>query len=242
MERGQDISAEAAASALAWWEEAGVDTMIAEAPRDWLRAPAREAARPAETPAAGEAGDAPPDQLDLFETWLKDSQTLPHASPSAPRICPAGDPASGLMILTDMPSGEDCAAGSLISGEAGRLFDRMLAAIGRDRGSVYLAALSCVRSPTGRLTTDSAKRCATLARHHVGLVGPRALLVFGDAAAKAILGLSVPQARGRRHEISTHSGPVRTIVTIAPQKLLEDPRHKKYAWEDLQMLAEEVKR
>jgi len=201
---GQDISAEAAASALAWWEEAGVDTMIAEVPRDWLRAPTREAARMAEPPAADpaedEAGDAPPDQLDLFETWLRDSQAIPFASPTAPRICPAGDPASGLMILTDMPSGEDCAAGTLISGEGGRLFDRMLAAIGRDRASVYLAALSCLRSPTGRLTTDSAKSCATLARHHVGLVRPRALLLFGDAAARAMLGLTIAQARGRRHE------------------------------------------
>lgn len=251
MERGHDISAEAAASALAWWAEAGVDTMIAEAPRDWLRAPASEAARPASPPAAGMAngngetkgaGEAPPGQLDLFETWLRDSQTLPFASPSAPRVCPAGDPTSGLMILADMPSGEDCAAGTLISGEAGRLFDRMLAAIGRDRASVYLAALSCLRSPGGSLTTDTAKSCATLARHHVGLVQPRALLLFGDAAAKAMLGLSVPQARGRWHEISTHSGSVRTIVTIAPQDLLKAPRHKKHAWEDLQMLAEEVKR
>jgi uracil-DNA glycosylase family 4 len=238
MEREQEVSTGAAASALAWWVEAGVDTMIAEAPRDWLRAPKE----PPAPPATGEAGDAPPDQLDLFETWLKESPALPFASPSAPRICPAGDPASGLMILADMPSGEDCASGTLISGEAGRLFDRMLAAIGRDRASVYLASLSCLRSPGGILTSDSAKSCATLARHHIGLVRPKALLLLGDAAAKAMLGLSVPLARGRWHEISTHSGPVRTIVTIAPQELLREPGHKRFAWQDLLKLVEEVKR
>jgi uracil-DNA glycosylase family 4 len=239
MERGKEYSAEAA-SALAWWAEAGVDAMVAETPRDWLTAPARETA-PTPSGLAPQPGETPlPDQLDLFRAWLRDSQDLPFASPSAPRICPAGDPASGLMILTDMPSGEDCQAGILISGPAGRLFDRMLAAIGRDRSSIYLAALSCLRSPAGSLTSDAAKTCAAHARHHIGLAAPRALLLFGDGAAKALLGLSVAQARGRWHEISTHSGSVRTIVTIAPRILLESPGQKKFAWEDLQKLLEEV--
>jgi uracil-DNA glycosylase len=181
-----------------------------------------------------------PDQLDLFQAWLASSDRLAFASPAAPRICPAGDPASGLMILADMPSGEDCSAGTLISGEAGRLFDRMLAAIGRDRGSIYLAALSCIRSPSGQLNSEAVKSCAALARHHIGLAGPKALLLFGDSCAKALLGLSVPQARGRWHEIATHAGPVKALATIAPRQLVDSPRLKALAWADLQMLIEEV--
>ncbi|HEX8483361.1 MAG TPA: uracil-DNA glycosylase family protein [Allosphingosinicella sp.] len=245
VERGSDAFSPAAVeSALSWWTEAGVDTLVAESPRDWLRpapnnppAPAPEAA---ETPAETGA-DTLPGQLDLFQAWLASSEGLAFASPSAPRICPAGDPASGLMILADMPSGEDCAAGTLISGESGRLFDRMLAAIGRDRGSIYLAALSCIRSPSGQLNSESMKSCAALARHHVGLAAPRAVLLFGDACAKALLGLSVPQARGRWHEIATHAGPVKALATIAPRQLLDSPRLKAMAWADLQMLIEEVK-
>ena len=240
MERDlETIGADEAASALLWWREAGVDCEVDEAPRDWLR----PRAKPAPTPPAADSAQAPdsmPAQLDLFHAWLRDSEALPYASPAAPRVCPAGDPASGLMILADMPSGEDCTAGTLISGESGRLFDRMLAAIGRDRGSIYLAALSCLRSPAGSFTSDAAKSCAALARHHVGLVAPRVLLLLGDSCAKAMLGLSVAQARGRWHEISTHSGPVRAIVTIAPRILIEAPRQKKFAWEDLQRLIEEV--
>jgi DNA polymerase len=241
VERGSDgFSPAAVESALSWWTEAGVDALVDEAPRDWLRPAAKEAPLPppatAETPA-----DSLPGQLDLFQAWLASSDRLAFASPAAPRICPAGDPASGLMILADMPSGEDCAAGTLISGEAGRLFDRMLAAIGRDRASVYLAALSCIRSPSGQLNSDSMKSCAALARHHIGLAAPKAVLLFGDACAKALLGLSVPQARGRWHEIATHAGPVKALATIAPRQLLESPRLKAMAWADLQMLIEEVK-
>lgn len=250
MERGNDRWAPAAESVLQWWSDAGVDILIDEAPRDWLRpqpapagAPAPEARKPARAPAPPPR-EAPaetlPDQLDLFQAWLKSSDTLAYAAPSAPRVCPSGDPASGLMILADMPSTDDCAAGTLLSGEPGRLFDRMLAAIGRNRDSVYLAALSCLRSPDGRFSSPAALNCATLARHHIGLVAPKAVLLFGDACSKALTGLSMAQARGRWHVIPTQSGPVKALVSIPPATLLNLPAAKAHAWADLQMLIEEV--
>ena len=244
MERGNESwEPAAAASVLQWWSEAGVDTLVDEAPRDWLRPNAKAADT---APAAAEApspatGDLP-GQLDLFQAYLRSSDALPFAAPAAPRVCPAGDPASGLMIVADMPSGEDCASGLLISGAAGRLFERMLAAIGRSRETIYLAALSCLRSPDGRFSTEAAKGCATLARHHVGLVAPRAVLLFGDACAKALTGQAMAQARGRWHEIPTQSGPIKALVSIPPETLLRQPSLKALAWADLQMLIEEVNR
>jgi DNA polymerase len=251
MERDSDFTAaEAAASVLQWWSDAGVDVLVDESPRDWLKPQAKApppgpavipASSPAALPAPKAPADLPPDQLDLFQAWLRDSAALPYASPGAPRVCPSGDPTAGLMVIADMPSGEDCTAGTMLSGEAGRLFDRMLAAIGRSRDTIYLAALSCLRSPDGRFNSEAAKNCAELARHHAGLVMPRALLIFGDAASKALLGLPLVQARGRWHEIATHAGPVRALVTIAPKQLIEAPAQKRYAWADLQMLIEEMK-
>jgi uracil-DNA glycosylase len=237
VERGHDPkSPAAAASALQWWADAGVDVIVGEHPHAWLKSnekPAPDVVRPI-PPAA--VAEPLPGQLDLFQTWLRESETLAFAAPSAPRICPSGDPASGLMILTDMPAVADCTSGTLISGEAGRLFDRMLAAIGRSRDSIYLASLSCLRSPTGSFNGETQSQCATLARHHVGLVVPQAILLFGDTCAKALLGLSVMQGRGRWHELTTHAGPVRALVTFHPERLLEQPKFKAAAWADLQLL------
>jgi DNA polymerase len=185
--------------------------------------------------------DELPGQLDMFHAYLQSSDALPFAAAAAPRVCPAGDPASGLMIMIDMPSAEDCSAGTLLSGDVGRLFDRMLAAIGRDRSTVYFAALSCLRSADGRLAGPQERQCALLARHHIGLAAPRALLLFGDATAKSLLGLPVTRARGRWHEVATHSGPVRTIATLSPRQLLTHPAQKAHAWADLQMLIEGLK-
>jgi uracil-DNA glycosylase len=248
----------AAASALRWWADAGVDVMVDETPRDWLRASKAaedRSSRAQSRGARGESVPAPldfarderrvehatpalPDQLNLFQAWLKDHDALPYAAPSARRVCPAGDPASGLMIMTDMPAAEDCGSGTLISGEAGRLFDRMLAAIGRDRSSIYLASVSCLRSPDGRMAGDHAQQCATLARHHIGLAAPKALLLLGDAAGRALLGLTVLQGRGRWHEVQTHAGPVPAILSFAPSFLLNQPSAKALAWADLQMFME----
>jgi uracil-DNA glycosylase len=181
-----------------------------------------------------------PDTLEAFQAWLL-SGDVPLASPSSVRVGPAGDPASGLMILVDMPSAADVDAGSLLSGEAGALFDKMIGAIERSRETVYLAPLSPVRTPAGTLPPAVAAALAAIARRHVGLVAPKALLLFGDACANALLGAPVAQTRGKWHELETSAGNIRTLVTIRPEKLIQVPAVKKHAWEDLQMLREGLK-
>ena len=76
-----------AESALSWWEEAGVDTIVGEEPRDWLnpdrpRPPRRPPApaRPGPPPRRGAAR-----QLDAFQAWLAATDALPFAAPAAPR-------------------------------------------------------------------------------------------------------------------------------------------------------------
>lgn len=220
-----------AASALNWWQEAGVDMIVGEEPRDWLNPKTKTAAAP--VPAA----PALPDTLEAFHAWLAATDELPFAAPSARRDLPAGDPASGLMVLVDMPSPE----GGLLAGEAGALFDRMLLAIGRSRETIYLASLSPIRTPAGTIEDGAAARLGEIARHHIGLVAPRTLLLFGDICGKALVGAPVAGARGKWHELATKKGPIKTLVTIKPEKLDAMPAMKKLAWSDLQMLMEELK-
>lgn len=223
-----------AASALQWWSDAGVDTLVDEAPRNWLK----PQPKPVPTAAAPAPAEALPADLDAFRAWFVDGARLPLGAPAAPRIGPAGDPASDLMILVDMPGAAD--RDILISGAPGALFDRMLSAIGRGRETIWLAPLSPMRTPTGRLDPAQETQLADIARHHVGLVKPKALLLFGDAASKALLGAAVAASRGRWHDLSTPAGPVKTLATIRPEKLQQQPSLKKIAWGDLQMLMQGV--
>ena len=161
-----------AASALDWWQEAGVDTLVGETPRDWLSPPAPRAA-PVEA-APRRRRPRSPTRSTGFRDWLATTADLPFAAPAARRDRPVGDPDSGLMVLVDMPSPE----GGLLAGEAGALFDRMLAAIGRSRETIYLAALSPVRTADRHVRRQICAAARRVARHHIGLAAPKTLLAL----------------------------------------------------------------
>lgn len=228
------MSSRWAESALSWWEEAGVDTLVSEEPRDWL-AQSKPAAAPV---AAPEPPPAPaeifPDDLPGFQAWLAATDAIPFASPAMRRAAPAGDPVAGLMAITDMPS----AAGAIFDDEAGTLVERMLAAIGRSRDTIYLAPFSPIRPPAGRIDKAGVELLTRAMHHHIGLAAPKALLIFGDSCSRALLGTTMTQARGRWHEVETPAGTVKAVVTIRPQELLTQPKLKAHAWADLQLLME----
>jgi DNA polymerase len=229
------MGTELAASALEWWSEAGVDTLVDERPRDWLKpkAPPPAAAPDSiSTPAA--LPDALPDTLDAFRSWWR-TAPLPYATIGA-RLDPAGDPLAGLMVMTDMPA----PGGGWFEGEADPLFDRMMKAIGRSRDRLCLASLSPARTLSIRLDGASEQYLAGLARHHIGLVRPRALLLFGDMCAQALLGEGVARTRGRWHAVETPAGPVRALATLRPEQVARQPGYRKLVWDDLQMLMQEL--
>lgn len=228
------MNAQLAASALAWWQEAGVDTLVAEEPRDWLKPKAAAPPVPALEPEVAPAAELP-DTIDAFHAWLA-AMPLPFPTIGARRE-PEGDPSARLMVIVDMPS----PSGGWFEGEADPLFDRMLSAMnGLSRDKLYLTALAPSRPLSGRIEAAGARRLGEIARHHVGLVRPRALLLFGEACALALLDTSVAQARGRRQEVETPAGPIPTVATIRPEQIGGRAPIRKMVWEDLQRVMEEL--
>jgi DNA polymerase len=215
-------------SALDWWRLAGVDTLVEDAPCDWL-APA--AARPA-APALSDTAPLPA-TLAAMQAFLA---SAPLFGESGARLPPEGDPASGLMVLIDMPEGGDAEAGQLLTGGTGLLFERMLAAIGRDRASIYLAAITPTRPVGGTLSADAAAEHARLALQHAALAQPRALLVMGTAASCAILGADLHETRGRVHTVTQGASRFAVVATFHPRFLFRQPARKAGAWRDLRLL------
>jgi DNA polymerase len=140
------------------------------------------------------------------------------------------------MVLADLPDREDCEAGALLTGETGRLFDRMLGAIGLDRGRVHLASVCSKRPVTGRVSRTDDARLGEIARHHVSLIGPRRLLLMGDAASRAVTGVNVIEARGRLHPVGHKDATTEAVASFHPRLLLERPALKREAWADLRLL------
>jgi DNA polymerase len=226
-----------AASTLAWWLQAGVDTAIAEAPRNWL-IPKIEQPR-AETPAPvglpPEPAEELPDTLDLFRDWLQRAPTLPLGDAGAKRVLPHGYEAAPVMLIAEMPSGDDAAEGRPIAGQAWELTERMLAAIGIDATQAYSASLSCFHSPGPRMSAAELEQCAAIARRHIAAAKPQRILLLGDGPALALLGKRLTQARGHVHKIEG----VRAVATFHPRHLMNRPSDKALAWKDLLLLMEE---
>ncbi|ATE67187.1 uracil-DNA glycosylase [Rhizorhabdus dicambivorans] len=235
---------------MGWWHEAGLDTLIDETPRDWLAkaerpaapilaesaapAPAAPAVRAEPPRAAPPAAPSFPDDLAAFQTWLTTSEAL--AMPLAGRVAPMGDPASGLMVLVDLPEAGDPEAGRLLSGPEGALLDAMIGAMKRDRQSLYLSAMAPGRPTGGYIDKAAGALFNDLARHHVALARPRALLLMGEAPSRAFLNLGFVEARGRVHDVQLSGGATQAVATFHPRTLLQHPQQKRRAWEDLQLL------
>lgn len=227
-----------AASALEWWRDAGVDALIDEVPRQWLAAtePVAALARPdLPAPASPPTTAALPTDIAQFAAW-RVGPDAPEARWGQRPVAPAGDPASALMILVDMPEREDGDAGMLIAGVAGKLFDRMLAAIGHDRASVYLVPLCTVRPPAGRIPAEMEPELARIARNLVALAAPRRVLLIGNAASRSMTGTDAAAARGNLHDIKHQNGQSRAVTSFHPRFLLERPQAKAEAWKDLMLL------
>ncbi|WP_442681435.1 uracil-DNA glycosylase family protein [Sphingomonas sp. ASY06-1R] len=221
-------------STLDWWAEAGVDVLADDLPRDWLAQPVSvpQVVAPAET---APAKPALPETLAAFRAWLLTDAGIPGAP--AGRIDAHGDPASGAVVVVDMPEADDRTSGTLLSGEVGALFDRMLAAIKLSRADIYLIPFSPARSTTGRVASADLATLTPLLHHHLKLAAPRRLLLLGDAPVQALLQAPAVKARESAHMIDIAGQPVATVASIHPRLVHLKRDYRPLAWDDLQRFA-----
>lgn len=143
----------------------------------------------------------------------------------------AGNP-NGMVIITDMPSSDDDASGRILSGAAGELLDKMLAAIGMSRDSVSIVPMLFWRTPGGRTPT---REEIDLARPFVDrvleLLTPRLILTLGTMPAAEIGGVNLARAHGVAVDLA--SG-IKMMPIFHPNFLLLKPTAKRDAWTALQ--------
>jgi len=158
-----------------------------------------------------------------------------------------GDPHAELMFIGEGPGADEDAQGLPFVGRAGQLLNNMIAAMGLKREQVYIANIVKCRPPGNRTPErDECDTCSPFLMRQLGVIRPKVVVALGATAAKNLLGVndSMASLRGRFYDYS----PPRTLmdageplacklaVTYHPAFLLRDPRQKKEAWKDLQMV------
>ncbi|MDA1133075.1 MAG: uracil-DNA glycosylase, partial [Proteobacteria bacterium] len=151
-----------------------------------------------------------------------------------------GNPESGLMLIGEAPGGDEDLVGRPFVGPAGKLLDRMLAAIGRDRASAYITNIVPWRPPGNRNpSTGEVAVCLPFLHRHIELAAPRVLVLVGGVPAGALLETSQGITRLRGRWQSVHSGgddggrEIPVMPIFHPAYLLRSPAKKKETWRDL---------
>jgi DNA polymerase len=144
-----------------------------------------------------------------------------------------GDVAARWLFVGEAPGAEEDAQGEPFVGQAGRLLDNMLQALGLVRGAdVYIANVLKCRPPNNRTPAPAEiATCRPFLDRQIALLGPRIIVALGKSAANTLLesDATIGSLRGRVH---AYRG-VPLVVTYHPAYLLRTLHDKAKAWEDL---------
>ena len=197
---------------------------------------AMSAAEPAVAPPAGSIA-----RLDRIAALTWDSLAPDIAQCVACGLCKTrhktvpgvGDTHADWMFVGEAPGAEEDARGEPFVGQAGRLLDSMLGALGMTRTrNVYIANVLKCRPPNNRTPeAGEAEACRPYLERQIDLIRPKLIVALGKSAASLLLGTdaTIASLRGRLHQ---YRG-VPLIVTYHPAYLLRSLPDKAKAWEDL---------
>jgi uracil-DNA glycosylase len=235
-------------AALEWWRAAGVDSDFCDDAICWLSDPVEVTAQSsmprqptrasAPSPPLEESpqttsinstdylGESPPQTIEDFRQWWLDSPAF-GAKGLYPRVAPRGAEKAQLMVVVPYPEQGD--QQRLLSGPQGRLLDNILKAAGVAENDVYIASVLPVHTPMADLASLAQSGLEKVLLHHVNLVTPQRLLVFGIGLS-SMLGKELTNRNNLLREINQFTPSPPTLISEDLDSLLELPRLKARFW------------
>ena len=146
-----------------------------------------------------------------------------------------GDLHSAVMFIGEGPGAEEDRTGRPFVGQAGRLLDRMLFAIGFDRRQVYITNIVKCRPPGNRdPREDEVASCASYLDQQIELIKPEIVVALGKPASHRLTGTKKPISALRGRWGSYKGIPLMPL--FHPAYLLRTPSAKREAWDDLKKI------
>ena len=218
---------------------------------DLYRQPAPEDSQPVEI-AAPEASISSAERESLFDSPLPVIQDKPAALKLIREdigdcarcrlqkgrkniVFGVGNPNTDIMFVGEGPGADEDQQGEPFVGRAGQLLNNMISAMGLKRQDVYIANVVKCRPPGNRTPEkDECDTCGPFLLRQIEVIRPKVIVALGAVAAKYLLAIndSMANLRGRWYDVKR----AKLAVTYHPAYLLRDPRQKKEAWKDLQMV------
>jgi DNA polymerase len=144
-----------------------------------------------------------------------------------------GDEKANWLFVGEAPGRDEDLQGEPFVGQAGKLLDSMLAALGMQRGeNVYIANMLKCRPPNNRNPeADEVACCEPYLHRQIALIKPKIIVALGKVAAVNLLKQDMTVASMRGKVFEYQGTPL--IVTYHPAYLLRTLPDKAKAWADL---------
>jgi DNA polymerase len=146
-----------------------------------------------------------------------------------------GNPQARVMFVGEAPGRDEDIEGRPFVGRSGKLLDRMMAAIGLDRSTTYIANIVPWRPPGNRTPTPQETAiCLPFTQRQIELVDPDVLVCLGNPSTQTLLATKegITRTRGRWFRYQTGTREIRAMPTFHPAFLLRNPISKRLAWRD----------
>ena len=151
---------------------------------------------------------------------------------------------SKIMIIGEGPGANEDIEGKPFVGRAGKLLDKMLAAIKLDRTKVYISNVVNYRPPENRKPTElEIERYLPYLENHIEIINPKILILLGSTALNTLVGNEVVISKARGKWIQKQIGEAKPwiIASFHPAFLMRQPDQKKWSWIDLKMVRDKSK-
>lgn len=143
-----------------------------------------------------------------------------------------GNPSARLVLVGEAPGREEDLKGEPFVGEAGRLLDRILLAMGMRREDVYICNVLKCRPPNNRdPQPEEVATCEAFLIRQIAAIGPQVIVGLGRFAVHSLLKSRVPISQLRGEWQSFQGIPL--MPTYHPAYLLRNPEGKRDVWTDM---------
>ena len=155
-----------------------------------------------------------------------------------------GDPHARLVFVGEAPGEEEDRQGVPFVGRSGELLNKAIVALGLKREDVYTCNVLKTRPPDNAKPTDrEIEACYPYLLAQLAIVAPRAIVVLGASALKALLKSddSITRVRGSWKELALPDGTrVPVMPTFHPAYVLRNytPEIRGQVWSDIKKAAE----
>lgn len=174
--------------------------------------------------------DSHHESVAMIRKSLGDCHRCPLSKTRKNLVFGSGNPKAKIVFVGEGPGAEEDASGEPFVGEAGRILNRIITAMGLTRESVYICNVVKCRPPGNRNPeAEEIAACSPYLLRQIKSIEPDVIVALGNFSSHTLLNIKEPisKLRGKFHDFN--GTPL--MPTYHPSYLLHNSENKELFWD-----------